>query len=453
MSAHHQDRSPQFKFEQSPHRKRLCKFTFIEGGHKSVQGIAWWPGFCPFTIDGSTLNTTRFQTDHGEPDTETKYRRYYYRSETFNSLLYAGSVPSSLRTIQEIEFIFHEFFGDLEYAHVSLTSTTTGIGSSPPPDYDYEWSRADGFYSDSDNADEISGPNVVPWPELDGSDVVLENSTLSVDPAFQSGIPYTGIVDLNATSLTYSDAGEYDVPPGIGEDGDYEIEVEASLSEAMSYDDVVTIANSLATGQTMTAGDQTLSMVQGSGVQTYSLTTADWDDPASVSSSCVFAMTARAQEIVAGADVEAATNVPLTCYNRFSEDPILINGEIDDPEGIVAATGIPTGEFINGIGILSITHFWDYPQTAVALSSVCSIVALESGLFCGNTTPDLYDYELILPSSRDGTKGTPSIGVGHIPPQIRPFPISELQTQLGAGNYGSGWLGISPGGVTRPDCV
>ncbi len=439
---------------QSPHKQRVCRFGHVTAGCKIVEGISWWPGYLPFTIDGSTLNTARVQTASFTPYSASKYLTYIYEAQVDNEYTDNTGVQT-MHAFFRYEFVFDAEYGDLVSAAAEQTYTVNGVTQFGS--FDRTWNRSDGYLSDSDLGAGGFGPDDVPWPSLSGSDVIIACTAIH-DPTRQAGIPYTGIVPLDPTELSYSDSGTYTPPPGTGAlaDGTYSVSVEVTLGSEITITNRAEQAKTLSEAAGLSTSDWTTDMLWmgASGVDSLDR----WRDPDTYEASAVFSFTEYADDLVTAGDDDDATNRIAVCYNRYKEGIVFAHKGIQDPEYMVVAYGVPNDEYAFQAypfgPVFAFTapgDWWDEPQVTLAVRSTRSIVNLEIGLECGN--PDDYDYEKILTQDSDGTIGAVSIGDSHIASGVRAYTIENLQTYLAAQSrtFGSGWIGTSISG--QPSCA
>lgn len=423
-----------------------CCGSDVALGHKCVNGLAWWPGFLAFTLNGSTLNTTRHQTATNTPFVSRKFRTYTYHSEATNSYTNPSLGLQTYEATYDVTFVFDADYGDLVSATASRTYLANGSPSGAYPDYDYSWDRSDGLFAASSVASVVT-PSTASWP-FSSSGIRVNN--LSVfDTTYQAGLPANGVVTLDDNDLTFSETTTYDPGPALGTDGNYEVTTRITLSDESTFADRADEAVALANGLTLGTADASLTTL-------YPISLTSWRDPGSYSQAATFAFTETAADIVAAGSAEDASNNMIRCHNRYASEIITVMLGVTLPEGIITAYGLPNGAFDGGYtsGLFTMsgaTNFWDEPQVDVAVRAARSIVNLDTGLFCGNTATYYYDFEGIVPNDNN-TAGPMAVGVHGLSAQVRSFTITELQSQLAAlsATYGAGWLGSSP--MTRPSC-
>lgn len=456
MSAHVQDRSTHGQFLQSEHRQRRCAPPppEIGGGHKLYAGIAWWPGYLPFSLDGSTLNTTKFQ--HVAPTTSTKYRQYRYYTTGTCVWVDVVLVTQTEEYFQEIIFVFDEDYGDLQSATYRARRTRNGVIQS---DTDEEWSRAaDGYYSDHAIASHVSGPDSVTWPTDAGSgNVSIYHSARAHQQAFgnfDGGNTIT--LPLNATTFDLAESGEYDPGPASATNGTYSFTLSLQLSAALTQTERADEAARLAVAiGTVTGAQQTVSAIVKTQYAAFSI--AQWR--AASAASVAHAMTEDAETLGGN-----ATNVIGRAFNRYAVAEVNMRLDLTKPEGCVASYGIPEQTIQTGypgyiVWIAAPSKWWDEPQMGTAIRSARSIVNLDIGLACGQTKTDgfsiwYYDFEIVTPQEAGGVVGNMTVGVHAIDPQVRVFDIPELQGQLGSlsREFGVGWLAVRMGNGSVPAC-
>lgn len=446
-----------------------CCCSIAPGGHKCVNGLAWWPGYLPFTLDDVTLNTIRFQSaaapsDFAQPPTVVKYRTHYYRSYGVVTCTLPDSSPWRQEVEVIIEFRFDEFYGDLTYARVRDWTTTNDVGS--PSNVDVNWSRSSGTLFSSSAVAAFVNPGTVVWPTDDGGGVVRIFHTakhrmmITPFPAVSSS---TAALHPN----NYDIVEEDDFDPGAaGTNGHYLFDLVMDLRDGVTFVAAADTAALLAEMQTITLADQPLTMLQPN---VGSLTLTRWRNPASYSEETVFAFTERAAELVSGGTSASGSNFITRVQSRHAAGIVAINQGIELPEDVIVSYGLPNGLFDGGYKLPLLTlqagsDWWDEPQTACAVRASHSLVNLQTGLYCGNTEtvidPDTgfpvtwyYDFEAIVPNNEGNDAGAIVVGVNGLTPRVRAFGVAELQAQLDAVGeaYGAGWIGTSPFS-TRPTC-
>ncbi len=398
----------------------------------------------PFTLDGSTLNTTRRQGAANLPYTNRKYVTYTYESVMENTYTDTGTTGRSYTTNNNYSFTFDAVYGDLVSAYANRTTLKDGSPDGGVPDYDLEWNVTDGLFADSDIYAGGITPDTVLWPHIVSGDVVIDNASYAIS-SYQDGIPYDGIVSLDATSLIHSAGGAYDPGFAVGTDGNYSTDVTITLSGELTQTTVATTAKDMANDLALSSADVTLSLCH---LDTY----AKWQDPTSYIFSTVFTFAEYAQTLVTAGTVTSAANNIFRCYNRYAGGIVNLNYGVEAPEGVVVAFGM-----LNGVVTFSgMAHNWDEPQFGMGLRSTRSLDYLPTGLFCGNTITIVfdvyyYDTELLYPMEADGSVGGPDVGIGPVAAGLQSFSIAQLQTQLaGLGRtLGAGYIGTL---TESPDC-
>jgi hypothetical protein len=452
--------TPHWQFAKSPHHQRgIIIARDISEGHKQKVGLAWWPGFLPFTLDWTTLNTTKFQHAANNPHTTTKYRTWRYYATISNTYTDNFDNPVAVESSIELALTFDAIYGDLSAATATRIFTINGDPEVTFPDYDYTWTRADGLFVDSDIY-AIVNPDSAAWGYLSGSDVKIDNHArvTIVTAAAHGNIPSSGIVTLDATELVWDDEADYDPGEAIGTDGHYILTTSITLSDAYTYLACANDAKALSDGVSLSLRNTQLSMFYG-GVGSATLT--KWRDPATYTYTTEFCFWGDANDLVTAGDATSATNYLAAVKNRHVSATILFNLGLKKPEGMMVSYG-----YVNVLGSQFILFeleapddWWDEGETAIAIRSGESLVNLATGLFDGNTVVPptypfplawYYDFEMVLPHESDLTMTTNYVGVYDKPAGVRAFPITELQTQLAAisRTYGTGWLAEGVG--TRP---